>query len=365
VLLPACDSDQARAFAERVQLELKLPFDLDGRTWFISASIGIGIGMPGTAESLNLVREAGIALVSAKANPTSRIELFDPIRSRFAIERVKLETELRAALEHDELMAYYQPIIDLATEGIVGFEALARWQHPERGLVLPVDFIGLAEESDLIVPLGNSMLEKACTQAQAWRERWPDQDLVMSVNLSPRQFADPGLAPAIESVLRRTGLDPHALELEITEGSVMDRSAAGLGVLEDLRALGVRIVLDDFGMGYSSLAYLRQLPLDIIKIDQSFVTELDSRDPNVGIVRAVVSLARGLGVKVVAEGIETPEQARRLRVLGCDMGQGYRWARPTDADGVEALVEDRLERVRPSRSSVRRSRAAARLVSAV
>jgi len=187
----------------------------------------------------------------------------------------------------------------------------------------------------------------------------------MSVNLSPRQFADPGLAPAIESVLRRTGLEPHALELEITEGSVMDRSAAGLGVLEDLRALGVRIVLDDFGMGYSSLAYLRQLPLDIIKIDQSFVTELDSRDPNVGIVRAVVSLARGLGVKVVAEGIETPEQARRLRVLGCDMGQGYRWARPTDAAGIEALVDDRLARRRPPLGSVRRARAATRLVSAV
>jgi len=365
ILLESTDAEMARALGHRIVAELKAPFDLDGRVWFISGSVGIGIGLPGMTEPLNLVREAGIALVSAKANPTSRVELFDPIRGRFAIERVKIETELRGALERDELMAYYQPIIDLATEGIVGFEALARWQHPDRGLVLPVDFIGLAEESDLIVPLGNSMLEKACTQAQAWRKRWPDEDLVMSVNLSPRQFADPGLAPAIDSVLRRTGLDPRALELEITEGSVMDRSAAGLGVLEDLRALGVRIVLDDFGMGYSSLAYLRQLPLDIIKIDQSFVTELDSRDPNVGIVRAVVSLARGLGVKVVAEGIETPEQARRLRVLGCDMGQGYRWARPTDAAGIETLVEGRLARRRPPLGSVRRSRAAARLISAV
>ena len=365
ILLRATDAEMARALAHRIVGELKAPFDLEGRVWFVSASIGIGIGLPGLTEPLNLVREAGIALVSAKANPTSRVELFDPIRGRLAIERVELETELRGALERDELMAYYQPIIDLATERVVGFEALARWQHPDRGLVLPVDFIRLAEESALIVPLGNSMLEKACTQAQAWRERWPDEDLVMSVNLSPRQFADPGLGPAIESVLRRTGLDPHALELEITEGSVMDRSAAGLGVLQDLRGLGVRIVLDDFGMGYSSLAYLRQLPLDIIKIDQSFVTELDARDPNVGIVRAVVSLARGLGVKVVAEGIETPEQARRLRVLGCDMGQGYRWARPTDAAGIESLVENRLARRRPPLGSNRRARSAARLVSAV
>ncbi|MEZ0241688.1 MAG: EAL domain-containing protein [Chloroflexota bacterium] len=365
VLLEATDAEMARALAHRIVAELKAPFDLDGRVWFISASIGIGIGLAGRAEALNLVREAGIALVSAKANPTSRVELFDPIRGRFAIERIELETDLRRALERDELMAYYQPIIDLATENIVGFEALARWQHPDRGLILPVDFIGLAEESDLIVPLGNSMLEKACTQAQLWRERWPDRNLVMSVNLSPRQFADPGLAGVIESVLRRTGLEASALELEITEGSVMDRSAAGLGVLQDLRALGVRIVLDDFGMGYSSLAYLRQLPLDIIKIDQSFVTELDPRDPNVGIVRAVVSLARGLGVMVVAEGIETPEQARRLRLLGCDMGQGYRWAQPTDAAGIEALVGDRLARRKPVPGSTRRSRAATQVVSAV
>jgi EAL domain-containing protein (putative c-di-GMP-specific phosphodiesterase class I) len=174
------------------------------------------------------------------------------------------------------------------------------------------------------------ILEKACRQAQLWRKRWPDENLAMSVNLSPRQFLDPDLANGISQVLQTSGLEPSALELEITESSVMDRSEASLAVLQQLRALGVRIVLDDFGTGYSSLAYLRQLPLDTIKVDRSFVTDLDVRDPNVGIIRAVVSLAHGLGITVVAEGIETDEQARRLRELGCDMGQGYAWAHPAD-----------------------------------
>src|SRR4029079_9881223 len=187
--------------------------------------------------------------------------------------------------------------------------------------------------------------------AQLWRTRWPDESLVMSVNLSPRQFVDPDLANGIRSVLRTTGLEPSALELEIAESSVMDRSETSLGVLRGLRNLGVRIVLDDFGTGYSSLAYLRQLPLDTIKVDRSFVTDLDVRDPNVGIIRAVVSLAHGLGITVVAEGIETEEQARRLRELGCDMGQGYAWAHPAEPIRVGQYVIRRLEPRRRSRKN--------------
>src|SRR6185369_8177560 len=199
---------------------------------------------------------------------------------------------------------------------------------------------------DLIVAIGRVILEKACRQAQLWRTRWPNENLVMSVNLSPRQFLDPDLATGIRRVLRSTGLEPSALELEITESSVMDRSETSLGVLQQLRSLGVRIVLDDFGTGYSSLAYLRQLPLDIIKVDRSFVTDLDVADPNVGIVRAVVSLAHGLGITVVAEGIETDEQARRLRDLGCDMGQGYAWAHPAPPVQVATFMARRLEDAR-------------------
>jgi predicted signal transduction protein with EAL and GGDEF domain len=349
VLLPGTDADGALALAERIQAQLKPPFDLDGRTWFISASMGIGVGAPGVTGAGDLLQEAEIALVDTKADPNRRIALFDPLRNRHALERVDVETELRQAIERDELLVHYQPILDLRTERVVGFEALARWQHPGRGLVLPVDFIALAEESDLIIALGRTVLEKACRQAQAWRKHWPDENLVMSVNLSPRQFADPDLATGIAEVLKETGLEPCALELEITESSAMDRSEVSLGILQQLRALGVRIVLDDFGTGYSSLAYLRHLPLDTIKIDRSFVTDLDVQDPNVGIVRAVVSLAHGLGVTVVAEGIETDEQARRLRELGCDMGQGYTWAHPADAIRTGKFVAERIaDRKRPA-----------------
>ena len=342
VLLPSCDPDQARAFAERVQLELKPPFDLDGRTWFVSASVGISIGRPGAAGAGDMLQEAEIALVGAKGDPMRQVVVFDPLSSRHALQRLDVEAELWTALERDELTVHYQPIMDLRTSRIVGFEALARWQHPSRGLVLPVDFIALAEESELIVAIGRVILEKACRQAQLWRQRWPAENLMMSVNLSPRQFLDPDLANGISQVLQRSGLEPCALELEITESSVMDRSETSLAVLQQLRALGVRVVLDDFGTGYSSLAYLRQLPLDTIKIDRSFVTDLDVRDPNVGIIRAVVSLAHGLGITVVAEGIETDEQARRLRELGCDMGQGYAWAHPADPVRVGAHVAHQL-----------------------
>jgi Amt family ammonium transporter len=342
------------AFAERVQLELKPPFDLDGRTWFISASTGIAVGSSGAVGAGDILQEAEIALVRAKRDPTRRVVSYDPLSSRDALERLDVEAELWTALERDELNVHYQPIIDLRTSRIVGFEALARWQHPSRGLVLPVDFIALAEESELIVAIGRVILEKACRQAQLWRLRWPDENLVMSVNLSPRQFADPDLANGIGQVLGATGLEPRALELEITESSVMDRTEVGLGVLNQLRALGVRVVLDDFGTGYSSLAYLRQLPLDTIKVDRSFVTDLDVRDPNVGIIRAVVSLAHGLGITVVAEGIETDEQARRLRELGCDMGQGYAWAHPADPIRIGQFVARRLD-VRGGRKAQRRS----------
>jgi diguanylate cyclase (GGDEF)-like protein len=338
VLLPDSDTDAALAFADRLQLELKPPFNIDGRTWFISASMGVSVGAPGATGGGDLLQEAEIALVEAKRDPTQRVALFDPLRSGHARERLDVEVELWTALDRDELIVHYQPILDLRTLRVVGFEALARWQHPTRGLVLPVDFIALAEESELIVAIGRVILEKACRQAQLWRTRWPDENLVMSVNLSPRQFADPDLADGIRQVLRQTGLEPSALELEITESSVMDRSEASLGVLQQLRSLGVRIVLDDFGTGYSSLAYLRQLPLDTIKVDRSFVTDLDVRDPNVGIIRAVVSLAHGLGITVVAEGIETEEQAEELRAMGADFGQGWWFGRPRELHDLGQLI---------------------------
>lgn len=357
ILLRPGGTERATQFSEAVLTELKAPLELDGRVWFISASMGVAGGMPGTTSAGDLLREAEVALVQAQADPTIRVARFDPLRSREALERVDMEADLRGAIERHELIAHYQPIIDLRTERIVGFEALVRWQHPRRGLVPPAAFIPLAEETDLIIPLGVQVLAMACHQAQAWRERWPGERLVMSVNLSPRQFGDPGLVASIADVLRDSRLDPSALELEITETVVMDRSEAGLRALAELRALGVRLVLDDFGTGWSSLAYLRQLPLDTIKIDRSFVTELDETDRNVAIVQAVLSLAHGLGISVVAEGIETPRQARRLRELGCDMGQGYNWARPLAASKIESILSTGPgQRLLPSSLSRNRKR---------
>ncbi|MCI0581972.1 MAG: EAL domain-containing protein [Chloroflexi bacterium] len=357
VLLSPGDPARATRFTDGVLTELKAPFELDGRVWFISASMGLAIGRPGVSSAGDLLREAEVALVQAQGDPTLRVARFDPVRSREALERVDLEADLRGAIERHELAVHYQPIVDLRTERIVGFEALARWPHPSRGLVPPATFISLAEETDLIIPLGAQVLEIACRQARAWRERWPGERLVMSVNLSPRQFGDSGLVASIGEVLEITGLDPSALELEITETSVMDRSEAGLRSLADLRALGVRLILDDFGTGWSSLAYLRQLPLDTIKIDRAFVTELDETDRNVAIVQAVLSLAHGLGISVVAEGIETPLQARRLRELGCDMGQGYVWSRPLAPDRIETILSTGAgQRLLPSNLSKNRKR---------
>jgi len=357
VLLWPGDAERSSRFVDAVQSELKAPFELDSRVWFISASMGIAVGQPGVSSAGDLLREAEVALVQAQADPAIRVASFDPIRSREALERVDLEADLRSSIERHELVTHYQPIVDLRTERIVGFEALVRWPHPRRGLVPPIAFIPLAEETDLIIPLGLQVLEMACTQAKRWRERWPGERLVMSVNLSPRQFGDRALVDSIGEILRLTGLEPSALELEITETSVMDRSEAGLRALADLRSLGVRLVLDDFGTGWSSLAYLRHLPLDTIKIDRAFVTELDETDRNVAIVQAVLSLAHGLGISVVAEGIETPLQARRLRELGCDLGQGFAWSRPLAPDRIESILSTGPgQRLLPSNLSRNRKR---------
>ncbi|MEO8208823.1 MAG: EAL domain-containing protein [Chloroflexota bacterium] len=338
ILLGGADETRASLVADAVLANLRAPMDLDGRLWFISASVGFVVSRPGHSTAGSVLREAVVALVQAQAESTTRIGRFDEVNSQPALERFSLETELRAAIERDELVVDYQPIVDLQTERITGFEALVRWQHPTRGLIPPLAFIPLAEEANLIIPLGAVVLGKACRQIRAWRDRWPTEDLVMSVNLSPHQFADPHLVASIAQTLAETGLESSALELEITETAVMDRSAAGVQALSDLRGLGVRLVLDDFGTGYSSLAHLRYLPLDTMKVDRLFVTDLDDDDPNVAIVQAVLSLAHGLGLTVVAEGIERAEQAARLRELGCDLGQGYFWSKPVNAAQIEQLM---------------------------
>jgi EAL domain-containing protein (putative c-di-GMP-specific phosphodiesterase class I) len=314
----------------------------------MSAAIGISLGRPGRATPDEMLRQAEIALVRAKSDPSTRHAVFESSMSDQTIERIDLESDLRLGIERDELRLHYQPLIDLATDRIVGFEALVRWQHPVRGLIPPLAFIPLAEETGLILPLGRWVLETACRQARIWRDARPNSaELFMSVNLSARQFVQPDLVDQVAAILAESGLDPKGLELEITESVLMDQSEGGVGTLGRLRDLGVRLVLDDFGTGYSSLSYLKHLPLDTIKIDQSFVAGL-AGDTDRSIIEAVVALARGLHMGVVAEGIETEAQFDILRKMGCDVGQGYLFCGPIPANEAARLLS-----ARRSRSSTR------------
>jgi len=335
------DREEAHRIAERIESELRTPFSTGDREWFITASLGISLGRPGRATPDEMLREAEIAMVKAKADPDRRHTLFEPSMSHQTIERIDLENDLRRGIERGELRLHYQPLIDLATDRIVGFEALVRWQHPVRGLIPPLSFVPLAEESGLILPLGRWVLQSACRQARAWRDARPDGPaLFMSVNLSARQFAQPGLVDEVREILDETGLDPAALEIEITESVLMDQSETGVRTLRQLRDTGVRLVLDDFGTGYSSLSYLKHLPLDTIKIDRTFVAGLDGETDR-SIVDAVIALAHGLRIGVVAEGIETEAQFELLRAMGCDVGQGYLFARPLPAAEAGRLLSGR------------------------
>jgi diguanylate cyclase (GGDEF)-like protein len=330
---PVADADEARSIADRIVNELRAPFPLGDREWFVTASMGIALAQPGRATPDELLREAEIAMVRAKGDTTQRHAFFEPSMSAQTLERVELESDLRAGIERGELRLHYQPIVTLGSTEIVGFEALVRWQHPTRGLVPPLAFIPLAEETGLIVPIGRWVLEAACRQAAKWHRARTDPDatpLFVSVNLSARQFMQSDLVGDVAAVLAETGLEGSALELEITESVLMDQSETGVRTLRRLRALGVRLVLDDFGTGYSSLSYLKHLPLDTIKIDRSFVAGIEEKADR-SIVEAVVALAHGLGIGVVAEGIETERQAQRLLELGCDLGQGYLFSRPVPA----------------------------------
>ena len=358
VLDPVADSVEAHHIAERIAAELGEPFPINGRDWFLTASMGIALGKGGRATPDELMREAEIAMVRAKGDPSHRHFLFEPSMSDQTIERLDLENDLRRAIAREELRLQYQPIVSLATGDIVGFEALVRWQHPTRGLVPPLAFIPMAEETGLIVPLGRWVLDAACRQAAIWNATESRQGaplLFVSVNLSARQFTQNDLIEDVGRTLARTGLEAEALELEITESVLMDQSEAGIRALGEIRNLGVRLVLDDFGTGYSSLSYLKHLPLDMIKIDRTFVAGIDGAADR-SIVEAVIALAHGLGIGVVAEGIETDSQAERLRELGCDLGQGYLFSRPVPAERAAALLRDRSRAARSLRAKAVKAR---------
>ncbi|MBW3668996.1 MAG: EAL domain-containing protein [Actinobacteria bacterium] len=324
--------------ADRVAQAVAAPIPLYGRDAIITASIGIALAAPDTRAE-DLLRDADVAMYRAKERGRARLELFDEAMRTRMLERLEIEHALRRALAHHEFVLHYQPTVSLRTGRIISVEALLRWPDPDRGLVMPDEFIPIAEENGLIVPLGRWALEEACRQLAAWRSEYPDcADLQVSVNLSARQFAAPDLVPSVAAALRDAGLPPSRLWLEITESVLMDEAEATIETLQALRGLGVHLSIDDFGTGYSSLSYLKRFPVDVLKIDRSFVDGLGADAEDEAIVTAVVRLAHALDLQVVAEGVETGAQLAELRRLGCNAVQGYYFAHPQPASEMGEML---------------------------
>jgi EAL domain-containing protein (putative c-di-GMP-specific phosphodiesterase class I) len=321
---------------------------IEGNKVVIGASLGIAIGDPGRTNSDAMVRNADLALYAAKAAGRGKHCFYQASMHSEAAERQLLENDLRQAIDRRELSVAYQPIVHAAGEDISGFEALVRWQHPERGLVSPMDFIPVAEDTGQILPIGHWTLKEACRQMQRWQRRFPlDPPLFISVNLSGKQFTQPDLIEQVTKILQETRLDPRSLKLEITESVVMENIENATEMLKHLRGLGVRLSIDDFGTGYSSLSYLHRFPIDTLKIDRSFVIRMVDNNENIEIVRTILMLAKNLGMDVVAEGVETKEQLALLRKLGCENGQGYFFSKPTSVSGAEKLISDTCTLLRP------------------
>lgn len=333
------DESRATRVAERIASALRGAFTFDGREVFITASIGIALSPSPQSQPEEILRDADLAMYHAKAQGKVQFAVFDASMNAAAVERLNLEMDLRSALDRREFRLYYQPVVELSTGRVREMEALIRWEHRQRGLLLPGDFIGLTEETGLILPIGRWVLAEACQQARQWQTDFPaEPPLVMSVNLSARQVQQENLVEEIAEILRESGLEPSHLKLEITENVVMNDAPATLAKLHALRDLGVRLAIDDFGTGYSSLNYLKRFPVETLKIDRSFVKGIGRRGEDTAIVQAVITVAKSLDVNVTAEGIETEEQLTRLQALGCDRGQGYYFARPLAADRTHALI---------------------------
>lgn len=337
------DIDEAKGLATRIQEQLTRPFNLGGREVFTTVSIGIAPSAVGYERPEDFLRDADTAMYRAKSLGRACYEVFDRDMHARAMNRLQLETDLRRALERREMHVHYQPIVSLKNFNILGFEALLRWQHPERGLVSPEEFIATAEETGLIVPIGKWVISEACRQMKRWQTQLPvHPHLSISINISSKQFMQPDLIDHIKEVLRQTGINPHNLRLELTESVVMENVEKATGMLQQLREIGTGLSIDDFGTGYSSLSYLHRFPIDILKIDRSFVGCMTENNENLEIVRTIVMLAQNLGMEVVAEGVETKEQLALLTLLKCDSAQGYYFSRPTEAAAADILLLDTL-----------------------
>jgi len=332
------DPIEAVRVAERVQKELAAPFVVNQEQIVISASIGIASSTSPHTRAEDLVRDADIAMYRAKRTGKARCEVSDTAMHANAVKRLRLETDLRKALDHGEFLVYYQPIVSLQTGKITGFEALSRWQRPE-GIVPPIEFIPVAEEIGLIVPMNQKLLREACQNLRTWQTEFHSRPpLTMSVNISARDFAQPDLASEIRKCLEETGVDPGCLQLEIVETIAMGDAEKSGHVLSQLKALGVRLSIDDFGTGYSSLSRLRRIPVDTLKIDRAFILHMDSDPESREIVRIIIMLAHNLGLMVVAEGTETETHIDLLKQLDCEMAQGYFYSRPADGQAMTRLL---------------------------
>jgi len=332
------DPSDAIRVVQRIQERLALPFDVDGHEIVITASIGIAFSSSNSSEAEDILRDAEIAMYRAKHTGKARCEVFDNAMHAGALKRLQLETDLRRAVEQGEFRVYYQPIVSLQNGRIVGFEALTRWQSP-RGLVMPNDFIPLADETGIILAINRQLLPEACKQLLSWQQLFPSEPpLSLSVNISPKQFAQADLASQIGQLLQQSGMHPHCVDLEITETIAMADAEKSAGMLAGLKALGVGLDIDDFGTGYSSLSRLQSFRVDTLKIDRIFVSRMDSDRETHEIIRVIINLAHSLGLKVVAEGVETPAQLDLLRDLGCERAQGYLFSKPVDNQAILRLL---------------------------
>jgi diguanylate cyclase (GGDEF)-like protein/PAS domain S-box-containing protein len=347
ILLNELDGvDEAAAIAERIQADLKTAFDVGGREIFTSTSIGITLSTSGHTNADDMLRDADIAMYFAKSKGKAQYAIFDQAMHKHASRRLQIETEMRLGIDRGEFKVFYQPIMDLSCATLMGFEALLRWQHPERGLIQPDEFIPVAEENGMIMRLGQMVVEESCRQLRSWQRTIAGaEDLTVSVNLSSKEFLQLDLVDNISATLRRTRLRASSLKLEITESHIMENSELAVAIMKRLGGLGIDICLDDFGTGYSSLSYLHKLPVSYLKIDRSFVGRMLQNEENREIVNTILRLAQNLKMKVIAEGIETEDQLAELRGLSCEYGQGYLFAKPLAAADTKKFITNDVTRM--------------------
>ncbi len=326
--------------AERIQMELCKPFKMSEHEIFTTVSIGITFNSPDYETPEQILRDADIAMYQAKAKGKSCSVVFEKGMHALAVELLKLETDLRKAVERNEFVVYYQPVVSSVSNCVIGYEALVRWKHPERGLLYPGDFINIAEETGLIVFIDRFVLREACMQMSKWQHQFPESSLkFMSVNISNKQFLQADMVEYVTWVIHETNIIPSSLKIEITEYVIIDNPETLIGIFSQLRSLGIQLYIDDFGTGYSSLSYLHLLPIDGIKIDRSFIRRIGNQGENSEIIKTIMLLAQDMNVNVIAEGIETENQLENIKALKCDYWQGYLFFKPVDSEHAEALIK--------------------------